>query len=47
MSGRTDMMVGHWAGKFTHVPIALAVRARKKIQLDSPLWTSVKSITVF
>lgn len=47
MSGRTDMMVGHWAGNFTHVPIALAVRARKKIQLDSPLWTSVKSITVF
>ena len=47
MSGRTDMMVGHWAGKFTHVPIALAVRARKKIQLDSPLWTSDKSITVF
>ncbi|MBQ7695767.1 MAG: ATP-dependent 6-phosphofructokinase [Lentisphaeria bacterium] len=47
MSGRTDMMVGHWAGKFTHVPIALTVRARKKIQLDSPLWTSVKSITVF
>ena len=47
MSGRTDMIMGHWAGKFTHVPISLATRARKKIQLDSPLWTSVKSITIF
>ena len=47
MSGRTDMIMGHWAGSFTHVPISLATRARKKIQLDSPLWTSVKSITSF
>ena len=47
MSGRTDMIMGHWAGSFTHVPISLATRARKKIQLDSPLWTSVKSITCF
>lgn len=47
MSGRTDMIMGHWAGSFTHVPISLATRARKKIQLDSPLWTSVKSITIF
>ena len=47
MSGRTDMIMGHWAGHFTHVPITLATRARKKIQLDSPLWTSVKSVTIF
>ncbi len=47
MSGRTDMMVGHWAGCFTHVPIPQATRARKKIELNSPLWSSVKSITVF
>ena len=47
MSGRTDMIMGHWAGSFTHVPISLATRARKKIQLDSPLWTSVKSLTSF
>ena len=47
MSGRTDMIMGHWAGHFTHVPITLATRARKKIQLDSPLWTSVKSVTSF
>jgi len=47
MSGRTDMMVGHWGNHFTHVPIKLATSARKKIQMDSQLWTSVKSITVF
>lgn len=47
MSGRTDMIMGHWAGHFTHVPITLATRARKKIQLDSPLWLSVKSLTSF
>ena len=47
MSGRTDMIMGHWAGHFTHVPITLATRDRKKIQLDSPLWTSVKSVTSF
>ena len=47
MSGRTDMIMGHWAGHFTHGPITLATRARKKIQLDSPLWLSVKSLTSF
>ena len=47
MAGRTDMVVGHWNGHFTHVPIALATRERKKIQLNSPLWTSVKASTCF
>ena len=31
MSGRTDMVVSFWNHQFTHVPIALAVSARKKI----------------
>ncbi len=47
MSGRTDMMVGHWSGAFTHVPIALATRARKKVDLTSPLWNGVKSLCCF
>ena len=47
MSGRTDVVVGHWAGQFTHVPIALATRQRKKIELTSPLWTCVKASTSF
>ena len=47
MSGRTNMMVGHWAGEFTHVPIELATRERKKIDLNSPLWTGVRSLVIF
>ncbi|MFA7229744.1 MAG: ATP-dependent 6-phosphofructokinase [Victivallaceae bacterium] len=47
MAGRTDMVVGHWNDFFTNVPISLATRERKKIDLASPLWNSVKSITSF
>jgi 6-phosphofructokinase 1 len=44
MAGKTDMVVGHWHDHFTHVPIALATKQRKKIDLKSPLWNSVRSI---
>jgi 6-phosphofructokinase 1 len=47
MAGKTDVMVGHWSGSFTHVPIALATRERKKIDLNTPLWAGVKSLTCF
>ncbi|MBE6392429.1 MAG: ATP-dependent 6-phosphofructokinase [Lentisphaerae bacterium] len=47
MAGKTDVMVGHWGGEFTHVPIALATRQRKKIDLFTPLWSCVKSLTSF
>ena len=47
MAGRTDTVIGHWGTHFTHVPITLATRERKKIKLNSPLWTSVKATTVF
>lgn len=47
MAGRTDMIVGHWGGEFTHVPIALATSSRKKVRLDSPLWSCVKTIVSF
>ena len=47
MAGKTDVMVGHWAGDFTHVPIALATRQRKKIDLHTPLWSCVQSLTCF
>ncbi|MBO5762827.1 MAG: ATP-dependent 6-phosphofructokinase [Lentisphaeria bacterium] len=43
MAGYTDMVVGHWNDKFTHVPIALATRTRKKIDLKSDLWNCVRS----
>ncbi len=46
MAGRTDMVVGHWHDNFTHVPIALATRRRKKVDIKSQLWTSVMSTTI-
>jgi 6-phosphofructokinase 1 len=45
MSGRTDMIVGHWNGHFTHVPIALAIRERRKIDPFGQLWQSVLGVT--
>lgn len=41
MAGRTDMVVGHWSDTFTHVPIAMAVRERKKIDPEGSVWRSV------
>jgi len=45
MLGRTNMVVGHWNAAFTHVPIALSTSKRKKIELKSQLWRSVRSLT--
>jgi len=45
MSGRTNMVVSFWNHQFTHVPIRLAVSARKTIDPDGTLWTSVIAST--
>jgi 6-phosphofructokinase 1 len=45
MTGRTDMVVGFWNHQFTHVPIGLAVSARKKIDPEGALWSSVLAST--
>ena len=45
MSGRTDMVVGFWNHQFTHVPIPLAVSARKSIDPEGGLWSSVVATT--
>jgi len=45
MAGRTNMVVGLWNHQFTHVPIALATRARKKIDPEGWLWNSVLGST--
>jgi 6-phosphofructokinase 1 len=45
MSGRTDMVVGFWNHQFTHVPISLAVSARKQIDPEGALWSSVLAST--
>ena len=45
MSGRTSMLVGFWNHQFTHVPLALATSARKKLDPDGWLWSSVLAST--
>ncbi len=45
MSGRTDMVVGFWSHQFTHVPIAVATSARKKVDPEGALWSSVLAST--
>ncbi|MDR1044310.1 MAG: ATP-dependent 6-phosphofructokinase [Candidatus Adiutrix sp.] len=41
MAGKTDMLIGQWNDHFVHVPIALAIRERKKIDPHGVLWNSV------
>lgn len=45
MAGHTDMLVGHWHNKFTHVPIPLAIKDRKKVDPKGKLWSSVLAAT--
>jgi 6-phosphofructokinase 1 len=45
ISGRTNMVVGYWNGKYTHVPIPLAVSKRKHIDPNGRLWNSVLEST--
>jgi 6-phosphofructokinase 1 len=45
MAGRTNMVVGNWMNTFTHVPIPLAVSARKRVDPNSWVWSSVLTST--
>ena len=45
MAGKTDIVVGLWRRRFTHVPIPLAVSTRKKVNVDGRLWQGVLSAT--
>jgi len=45
MAGCTNMVVGFWNHRFTHVPIHLAVSERKKIDPAGELWSSVLAST--
>ena len=42
MAGKTDMLVGHWSDTFTHVPIEMAIKERKKIDPRGSLWRCVQ-----
>jgi 6-phosphofructokinase 1 len=45
MAGRTDMVVGFWNQRFTHMPIALAVGQRKQLEPQGLEWQSVLQAT--
>lgn len=45
MAGRTGMIVGYWNNQFTHLPIAMSVAKRKKIDPGQWLWNSVLAST--
>ncbi len=45
MAGKTDIVVGHWNQHFTLLPIPVAVRERKRINLESELWWNVLETT--
>ena len=45
MAGRTNMVVGNWNDRMTHVPISLAVSRRKRLNPDGRVWGSVVEST--
>jgi len=45
MAGRTGMIVGYWNNQFTHLPIALSVSKRKKIDPRGKIWNSLLAST--
>jgi 6-phosphofructokinase 1 len=45
MAGNTGMLIGRWHGRFVHVPMALATRARKVVEPHGDLWMSVIEAT--
>jgi 6-phosphofructokinase 1 len=45
MAGRTNMVVGHWNGEYTHVPISLVVSTKRRVDPRGRLWSSVIAST--
>jgi 6-phosphofructokinase 1 len=45
MAGRTDLLIGRMHRVFTHVPLALATRGKKRIDPDGELWHAVLEST--
>ncbi|MDR2422134.1 MAG: ATP-dependent 6-phosphofructokinase [Deltaproteobacteria bacterium] len=41
MAGKTDLLIGQWNDHFVHVPIAMAISRRKKVDPMGDLWNSV------
>ena len=45
VSGKTDFVVGYWNNEFTLIPIPMAVKKRKKIDIEGELWWNVLEAT--
>jgi 6-phosphofructokinase 1 len=45
MAGKTDVVVGSWRRRLTHVPIPTAVSSSKKVDTNGYLWQTVLSVT--
>jgi 6-phosphofructokinase 1 len=45
MAGRTNFVVGYWNTQFTLLPIAMAVKKRKRISIEGELWSNVIETT--
>lgn len=45
MSGRTDVLICYENSHFVHVPISLAVTAKKHLDLEGPMWAAVLAAT--
>lgn len=45
MAGKTDMFVGFWNQNFTNVPFTAAIGRRKKIDLNAPMWQTIRAVT--
>ena len=45
MAGKTGMLVGRWHGSFVHLPLALVIEGRRKVDPTQELWRSVLECT--
>ena len=45
MAGNTEVLIGRWHGRFVHVPMPLATRFRKQVDVNGDLWMSVVEST--
>jgi 6-phosphofructokinase 1 len=45
MAGKTDFVIGNWNDVFTLLPIPVAVKKRKKIDIEGELWWNILEAT--
>ncbi|HEU4577798.1 MAG TPA: ATP-dependent 6-phosphofructokinase [Polyangiaceae bacterium] len=45
LAGNTNMAIGRWHGHFVHVPLPLATRFRKQVNVEGDLWAAVVEST--